>query len=134
MLQNFFRKEIGIEIVDNDVYEEDEQFFVRLSEPKAIMANNESQSLPTRLGAAEATVLVIDDDHGGAFTFSSETFKVAETAGVFYLNVQRHRGARGAVTLPYKVIDGSANNGKDYVAPDPSELHFEDGQTKYECC
>lgn len=94
------------------------------------MAHNEAQSLPVRLVAPEATVLIIDDDHGGSFTFSQETYKVAETAGVFYLDVHRHRGARGPVTLPYKIVDGSAHTQKDFVPPATTEVKFEDGQTK----
>uniref|UniRef100_A0A914QE82 Calx-beta domain-containing protein n=1 Tax=Panagrolaimus davidi TaxID=227884 RepID=A0A914QE82_9BILA len=123
-------KHIEIGIIDNDVYEEDEQFHVRLSNIKAVCDTNEQQTIKAELGLNSlATVLIIDDDHGGAFTFNSEYFKVPENQGVFILEVTRHRGARGKVTIPYRTIDGAAKNGEDYVGHD-GELIFEDGQTK----
>jgi hypothetical protein len=82
------RKEISIGIVDNDIYEDDEQFLVRLSQVKAFRVDDESHTIPARLGAAAtATVLIVDDDHAGAFGFTSEKFKVAESDGAIVLNV-----------------------------------------------
>lgn len=62
-----FRKKIPVSIVDNDTYEDDEQFFVELSN---VHANyNEHQKVPAKLGSAGlATVLIIDDDHGKTST------------------------------------------------------------------
>ena len=49
--------------------------------------------VPVRLGAAStATVLIVDDDHAGAFGFESEKFKVSESAGEFVAEVVRTRG------------------------------------------
>jgi len=125
-------KTISVSIVDNDVYEDDEQFFVQLDNVQASYPNNNSQKIPAKIGTANlATVLIVDDDHGGAFSFDSELFKVAENAGVLILEVTRHRGARGAVTLPYKTIDGTAKEGQDYVSKG-GEIKFHDGQTKAE--
>uniref|UniRef100_A0AC34FNK9 Calx-beta domain-containing protein n=2 Tax=Panagrolaimus sp. ES5 TaxID=591445 RepID=A0AC34FNK9_9BILA len=124
-------KHIEVGIIDNDVYEEDEQFHVRLSNIKAVCDTNEQQTIKAELGINSlATVLIIDDDHGGAFTFNNEYFKVPENQGVFILEVTRHRGARGKVTIPYRTIDGAAKNGEDYVGHHDGSLTFEDGQTK----
>ncbi|KAI6199249.1 hypothetical protein M3Y96_00606600 [Aphelenchoides besseyi] len=115
-------KTIPITIVDNEVYEEDEQFSVKLSNVRAHYQNNEGQKIPAKLGVdSTATILVIDDDMGGAFSFDSELFKV-----------KRHRGARGLVTVPYRTIDGTAKQGEDYIAHHDGELRFQDGQTKAE--
>uniref|UniRef100_A0A7E4UWF2 Sodium/calcium exchanger 1 n=1 Tax=Panagrellus redivivus TaxID=6233 RepID=A0A7E4UWF2_PANRE len=122
-------KVIEIGIVDNDVFEEDEQFHVQLSDVKAVCDTNELQTIKAVLGNDPlATVLIIDDDHGGAFSFDHEVYKVPESSGVFNLELKRHRGARGRVRIPYTVTDGTAENGKDYVAED-GELVFEDGET-----
>ncbi|TKR60574.1 hypothetical protein L596_027801 [Steinernema carpocapsae] len=127
-------QEIEIGIVDNDIYEEDEQFLVRLSQVKAVSADNEQRSLPARLGAAAtATVIIVDDDHAGAFGFSSEKFKVSENAGLFILDVFRARGARGEVHVPFRTVDGMAKNGKDYIGKD-DVLKFTNEQTKAEIC
>uniref|UniRef100_A0A1I8A5K8 Sodium/calcium exchanger 3 n=1 Tax=Steinernema glaseri TaxID=37863 RepID=A0A1I8A5K8_9BILA len=125
-------QEIEIGIVDNDIYEEDEQFLVRLSQVKAVTADDEQKALPARLGAAAtATVIIVDDDHAGAFSFSSEKFKVSENAGIFVVEVFRARGARGEVHVPFRTIDGMAKNGMDYIGRD-DVLKFTNEQTKGE--
>ncbi|PAV71534.1 hypothetical protein WR25_14746 [Diploscapter pachys] len=124
-------REISVEIVDNDIYEDDEQFMVRLSQPRAFNQETFVQ-VPVRLGAAStATVLIVDDDHAGAFGFESEKFKVSESAGEFVAEVVRTRGARGEVSIPYKTVDGLAKAGKDYEHQE-GVLRFKDNQTKAE--
>ncbi|EPB71525.1 Calx-beta domain protein, partial [Ancylostoma ceylanicum] len=127
--ERFYRQEIEIAIVDNDIYEDDEQFMVRLSQ---VRAHSPSQftPIPVRLGAAStATVLIVDDDHAGAFGFTSEKFKVVESAGEFVAEVVRTRGARGEVSIPYKTIDGQAKAGDDYEHCEGT-LRFSDEQIK----
>uniref|UniRef100_A0A1I7S9Y8 Calx-beta domain protein n=1 Tax=Bursaphelenchus xylophilus TaxID=6326 RepID=A0A1I7S9Y8_BURXY len=123
------KKDIEIEIVDRDDYENDEEFYVQLYEPKAHHQDDHNITYKATVGAAfEATVIIVDDDHGGCFTFKSEVLKLKESCGYAYLTVNRTRGARGRVTLPFKVTDGSAKRGKDYECGD-AELVFEDKQT-----
>lgn len=46
-----------------------------------------------RLGAAAtATVLIVDDDHAGAFGFENETEKVAESKGFYEVEVRKNFG------------------------------------------
>uniref|UniRef100_A0A1I7XHY5 Calx-beta domain-containing protein n=1 Tax=Heterorhabditis bacteriophora TaxID=37862 RepID=A0A1I7XHY5_HETBA len=121
-------QEIEIEIVDNDIYEDDEQFLVRLSQVRAHNSVHFS-AVPCRLGAAStATVLIVDDDHAGAFGFRSEKFKVTESVGEFAIEVVRTRGARGEVSIPYKTVDGQAKEGQDYIHQE-GVLKFVDEQT-----
>lgn len=85
---SFFRQEIQVRIVDNDVYEFDEEFFVRLSAPKAVNARNSEEKYPAVLGSAnEALVIIVDDDHAGHFGFESQVYRVMENQGIFYLKV-----------------------------------------------
>ncbi|CAD6193813.1 unnamed protein product [Caenorhabditis auriculariae] len=124
-------QEIRVGIVDNDIYEDDEQFLVRLSQPRAFRAEQFS-SIPVRIGAASvATVLIIDDDHSGCFGFASQNFKVVESVGSFVAEVMRTRGARGEVSIPYKTVDGAAKAGKDYEHQS-GVLKFADEQTMAE--
>ncbi|CAD5223464.1 unnamed protein product [Bursaphelenchus okinawaensis] len=123
------KKDISIEIVDRDDYENDEEFYVQLHTPVAHHKDDHNITYKAAVGAAfEATVIIVDDDHGGCFTFKSEVLKLKESVGYAYLTVNRGRGARGKVTLPFKVTDGSAKRGKDYDCRD-DELVFEDKQT-----
>ncbi|KAK5966618.1 hypothetical protein GCK32_017389, partial [Trichostrongylus colubriformis] len=126
-----FRQEIEIAIVDNDIYEEDEQFLVRLSQVRAHIPG-QFTPIPVRLGAAStATVLIVDDDHAGAFGFASEKFKVVESAGEFVAEIIRTRGARGEVSIPYKTVDGQAKAGADYEHQE-GIIRFDDEQIKAE--
>ena len=121
---------ISIKIMDQDEYEYDEEFFVRLSSPKATSPDNELVTFRAKCGRAfEATVIIVDDDHGGSFSFATEVLKLPESAGEQSIVVTRNRGARGRVTLPYKVREGKAKRGKDFVCDD-GELVFEDRQHK----
>ncbi|KAL7079277.1 hypothetical protein ACQ4LE_001318 [Meloidogyne hapla] len=124
-------KFIEIGIVDNEEYEDDEQFFVKLTNLDAYCADNPGQKLPAQFseGGSVATVMIIDDDHSGAFSFTSQVFRVPESQGQLMLEIRRHRGARGTVILPYKTIEGSAKEGKDFVGQD-AELIFYNNQTK----
>lgn len=52
------------------------------------LIGEEGKPVPARLGCAStATVLIVDDDHAGAFGFTSEKFKVAESKGIFIAEV-----------------------------------------------
>ncbi|CAB3396772.1 unnamed protein product [Caenorhabditis bovis] len=122
---------IKVKIVDNDIYEDDEQFFVRLSQVRAFRSEHFS-SVPSRLGlASTATVIVIDDDHAGCFGFASEKFKCVESCGTFVAEVVRSRGARGEVSIPYKTVDGVAKSPGDYLHQE-GVLKFKDEQTRAE--
>uniref|UniRef100_A0A0N4ZP61 Sodium/calcium exchanger 1 n=1 Tax=Parastrongyloides trichosuri TaxID=131310 RepID=A0A0N4ZP61_PARTI len=121
---------ISIKIVDNDIYEDDETFSIVLSNATAEMAENNKISVPARLGVKSvATVLIIDDDHAGHFMFKSEVQKIPENIGIYSLEVQRSRGARGKVRVPFTVKDGMAIEGRDFVIK-TKELIFDDSETK----
>lgn len=124
-------QKIKVGIVDNDIYEDDEQFMVRLSQVRAFRSEHFS-AVPCRLGpAATATVIIVDDDHAGCFGFTSEKFKCVESCGSFVAEVVRSRGARGEVSIPYKTIDGAAKSPQDYVHQE-GVLKFDDEQSKAE--
>ncbi|CAJ90511.1 Calx-beta domain-containing protein [Caenorhabditis elegans] len=124
-------QKIKVGIVDNDIYEDDEQFMVRLSQVRAFRSEHFS-SVPARLGlAATATVIIVDDDHAGSFGFLSEKFKCTESCGSFVAEVIRSRGARGKVSIPYKTVDGAAKSPQDYEHQE-GVLKFADEQSKAE--
>ncbi|XP_031629724.1 sodium/calcium exchanger 3-like [Contarinia nasturtii] len=111
---------INIEIIDDDIFEEDESFFIQLSNPTngAILGQ---KSL--------ATVMILDDDHAGFFSFAEQEHELIETVGVYELKVVRASGARGCVALPYWTEDGSAKGGKDYESQ-ASRIIFNNNETE----
>lgn len=98
----------------------DESFFIRLSNP----------TNGAELGAASlATVMILDDDHAGFFSFTESEHELIETVGVYELKVVRTSGARGIVSVPYSTADATAKKGKDYEIQS-HQLIFNDNETE----
>ncbi|GMT10213.1 hypothetical protein PFISCL1PPCAC_1510, partial [Pristionchus fissidentatus] len=130
-------QKISIEIVDDDVFEEDEHFYLHLKNLR-VRTKDGLVLDPTRIGGlpvaqietpATATIMVLDDDHAGVFSFEHDHYEVIESCGYLSLRVQRHSGARGKVIIPYRTIEGSASADKHFEAKE-GELVFEDNQTE----
>ncbi|XP_064185188.1 sodium/calcium exchanger 1-like [Anguilla rostrata] len=121
-------KELTVGIIDDDIFEEDEYFYVHLSNPRVVSwSEHDAGSAPGNSGSASllmpkaalgeahtATVTIYDDDHAGIFTFESEATRVSESVGTMQVKVQRTSGARGLVAVPYRTVDGTAKGGEDY--------------------
>ncbi|XP_062242542.1 sodium/calcium exchanger 2b [Platichthys flesus] len=129
------RKDIKVGIIDDDIFEEDEHFFVRLLNLRVGDAEGMFES--DEVGAAPkarlveplvATVTILDDDHAGIFTFSERMVRVSESVGTMEVTVARNSGARGTVILPYRSESGSAKSGEDYEDV-RGELEFNNDQT-----
>ncbi|CAJ0946314.1 unnamed protein product, partial [Mesorhabditis belari] len=128
---------ITIEIVDDDVFEEDEHFYLHL---KNLRVRTKDGLIldPSRIGGlpvaqlempATSTIMILDDDHAGVFSFEHDHFQVIESCGHLQLRVQRHSGCRGKVVIPFRTIDGSARGEKDFESKE-GEIVFEDNQTE----
>ncbi|KAG7200170.1 hypothetical protein KM043_000605 [Ampulex compressa] len=114
------KKTIKLSVIDDELFEEDEHFYVRLS--------NVSQ--PAMLVSPSlATVMILDDDHSGIFGFPERDVDLVESVGQYPLRVVRYSGARGRVVVPYRTVEGTAKPGKQYVHTEGS-LTFEDNQTE----
>ncbi|XP_067085413.1 sodium/calcium exchanger 2a isoform X4 [Osmerus mordax] len=126
------RKEIKVGILDDDVFEEDEHFFVRLQNLRLDEGGSEvGAGTPPRGRLVEplfATVTILDDDHAGIFTFSQRVLRVSESSGVVVVTVARNSGSRGTVVVPYHTEDGSARAAVDYEET-KGELEFTNEQT-----
>lgn len=107
-----------LEVIDDDVFEQDEHFYVRLS----------NVSDPATLSTPKvATVMILDDDHSGIFAFTSKDHELVESVGTYELKIQRYSGARGKVLVPFWTEDGTAKAGKDYE-PLQGEMIFENNE------
>ncbi|XP_054264179.1 sodium/calcium exchanger 1 isoform X2 [Macrosteles quadrilineatus] len=117
---------INLQIIDDDLFEEDEHFFVHLTDLKVQGQATHSVKL---VAPKIAKVLILDDDHSGVFSFPEATIDVPESEGMYELPVERSSGARGKIRVPYRTEDGTGKAGKDYV-----ETHgyviFEDNETR----
>ncbi|XP_038144205.1 sodium/calcium exchanger 1-like isoform X2 [Cyprinodon tularosa] len=110
-------KEIRIDIIDDDIFEEDEHFLVHLTNVRVISngANDHKMNHVDGLAGlglpCTATVTIFDDDHAGIFTFEEPVMTVSESTGMMEVKVTRNSGARGLVVVPYKTIEGTAKGG-----------------------
>lgn len=111
---------IKIDIIDDDVFELDESFYIQLSNPTngAVLGTN-----------SLATVTILDDDHSGYFQFEEREHELVETVGIYELKVVRASGARGMVSIPYWTEDATAKGGKAFE-PQSGQLIFNNNETE----
>ncbi|XP_074872274.1 sodium/calcium exchanger 2 isoform X2 [Carettochelys insculpta] len=129
------QKELKIGIIDDDIFEEDEHFFVRLlnlrvGDAEGMFESDSADHPKGRLVAPLiATVTILDDDHAGIFTFQDKLLRVSECQGTMEVKVVRNSGARGTVIVPYRTVEGTARGaGIDYEDA-CGELEFKDDET-----
>ncbi|XP_015242487.1 PREDICTED: sodium/calcium exchanger 2-like [Cyprinodon variegatus] len=127
--------QVSVGIIDDDIFEEDEHFFVRLlnlrvGDAEGMFESDEVGTAPKArlVEPLVATVTILDDDHAGIFTFSERMVRVSESVGTMEVTVVRNSGARGTVILPYHTESGTAKAGDDYEDA-RGELEFTNDQT-----
>jgi len=117
-------KEIGITIVDDNQWEPDEEFFLKLS----LLSDDDGYDLKLgRTSIMEITIL--NDDEPGTFQFEKRGILVKESIGNAQLSIVRQNGADGDVTVKWRTVDKTAINGKDYVGGE-GEIEFKHGETQ----
>nr|XP_046170561.1 sodium/calcium exchanger 2-like [Oncorhynchus gorbuscha] len=130
------RKEIKVGIIDDDIFEEDEHFFVRLlnlriGDAEGMFESDEPGARPKGrlVEPLVATVTILDDDHAGFFTFRNQLVRVSESVGTMEISVVRNSGARGTVIVPYHTEEGTAKGGGVDYEDTQGELEFSNDQT-----
>ncbi|XP_016091040.1 sodium/calcium exchanger 1b isoform X2 [Sinocyclocheilus grahami] len=130
------QKEIRVGIIDDDIFEEDENFLIHLSNVRVLHDGDEAETTEANhmetiatLGVpSTATVTIFDDDHAGIFTFEEPVTHVSESVGVMEVKVLRTSGARGVVSLPYKTIEGTAHGGGEDFEDTHGVLEFQNDE------
>merc|ERR1719175_566728 len=135
------QKMVTLEVLDDDVFEEDEHFYIRISNLRRKDGKAFSEISVTgedgiakmqpsiQLGTPHmATIMILDDDHGGLFGFEDSEAEIVESIGTFELELKRISGARGKVAIPYNTEDGTAKEGEHYEAQE-GELIFNNEET-----
>lgn len=104
---------VKIEIIDDDSWEPDEDFYVQLYDPNTL-EELEGRDTKTR-------ITIIDDDKPGFVSFeSNQTITTLAQTGVAYVHLKRENGSDGVVTVYFKTeeldkTENTARDGKDYV-------------------
>ncbi|KFU85187.1 Sodium/calcium exchanger 3, partial [Chaetura pelagica] len=129
------QKEFSVGIIDDDIFEEDEHFFVRLSNLRVVESEEppelSNSPYPKAILASPcvATVTILDDDHAGIFTFECGVMHVSESIGMMEVKVLRTSGARGTVIVPFRTIEGTAKGGGEDYEDAYGELEFKNDET-----
>ncbi|XP_074765779.1 sodium/calcium exchanger 3 isoform X7 [Athene noctua] len=129
------QKEFSVGIIDDDIFEEDEHFFVRLSNIRVVESEEppelSNSPYPKAILASPcvATVTILDDDHAGIFTFECDVIHVSESIGVMEVKVLRTSGARGTVIVPFRTVEGTAKGGGEDFEDTYGELEFKNDET-----
>lgn len=129
-------KEIRVEIIDDDIFEEDEHFLVHLSNIRVLSeGTNHEDSMSNHVDSlaglglpSTTTVTIFDDDHAGIFMFEEPVMHVSESIGVMEVKVLRMSGARGVVVVPYKTIEGTAKGGGEDFEDTYGVLEFQNDE------
>ncbi|XP_076074474.1 sodium/calcium exchanger 2-like isoform X1 [Mytilus galloprovincialis] len=111
---------IEIDIVDDDIWEEDEVFFAKISiDP----------SEPGVVGRRAITqIIVLNDDIRDTIRFPKPAFVFKESVGTALVPVEREGGCKGKVTVKYETKDLVAVKGRDYSIDPKQEIVFEKGE------
>merc|ERR1719410_2903522 len=116
-------QKVTLSVEDDDIFEEDEHFYIRISNPRRkdgieipqMSVEGEGMVPSIQLGTPHmATIMILDDDHGGIFQFENTETEIVESVGTYELKLCRMSGARGKVAVPYTTEEGTAKAGKDY--------------------
>jgi len=105
-------KMISVEIVDDDIYEGDEVFYVDLS--NAVGPPGVACEIPKTDGTA--TITIIDDDLPGQLLFENEILTLPESTEdcVTKIKVLRRDGSTGEVSVHFETEEDSATKDMDY--------------------
>ncbi|XP_050432322.1 sodium/calcium exchanger 1 [Adelges cooleyi] len=112
-------KQINVKILDDNQWEPDEVFFLRLSVVH-------QKDLFVKLGSISIIeVTIIDNDEPGIISFGKRGLLVKESAGFVEVPIVRTHGSDSEVTVKWRTIDESAISGRDYVGGQ-GEIIFKD--------
>lgn len=128
-------KQFDCSVIDDDVFEEDEHFYVglvnvRVGNSDGLFSPEEQAQKVQIANPSMATVMILDDDHGGIFHFEVKEVTVPESIGEAHVKVCRSSGARGIVRIPYQTEAGTARGGGVDFEDVKDELVFINDQTE----
>lgn len=113
---------IPIEIIDDNIFEGDENFTVRLT------AVNGATLLPN---ATDTVVRIIDNEALPKVRITPADARISESAGRQQFNIFLLNRSQAPVTVNYAFVDGTATNGVDYAGTDGSVTFLPGGDTSF---
>jgi solute carrier family 8 (sodium/calcium exchanger) len=119
---------IQIKIVDDDSFEQDEDFYVVLKEVKC--ENGHAMKISEE--HSKTCITIIDDDEPGQLQFTKDEYFCVEGEDKYAVcEVQRVNGSSGKITCEFNTQDVTAKAGADYTET-TGTLTFDKGVTVQE--
>jgi len=117
-------KQIEVQIIDDSLHETNEVFFLDLRKPSG-------EGRPKLGKTTTATIMIVDDDEPGVFSFEQEQLFFQESSEEFSVSliVRREHGCSGKSAVSYRTEDATAFADHDYK-PVQGLLEFEHGQVE----
>jgi len=119
-------KVISIPIIDNEVWEEQEDFYIHLD---GLNKDGAPPSDKLGYGIRSTRVVILNDDEPGTLCFFVDEVKASRDAESIQVGISRINGSTGRITCRYSTVDDSAVQGLHYNAVE-GELAFEEGVCK----
>lgn len=120
---NETEKSIDVIVIDDDEWEPDEVFFVKL------MLDNEIVQDAVLGSKTIQEVTILNDDEPGEFEFEKPSFVYKENVGFAEIPICRLNGCDGKVTVEWSSEDITAVEGRDYKGK-KGIIVFESGEVK----
>eukprot|EP00397_Hematodinium_sp_SG-2012_P002162 GEMP01002168.1.p1 GENE.GEMP01002168.1~~GEMP01002168.1.p1 ORF type:complete len:831 (+),score=138.04 GEMP01002168.1:66-2558(+) len=125
------QKSIIIEVIDDDNFEEEEDFFVTLSNPQNDAGDENSKGAVELGECQEARVIIIDDDDPGQLRFDTDEITIYESTENTTLSILVHRehGSTGRISCDYRTEKCNNAEGPNTRIPATSgKLEFSNQQ------
>jgi solute carrier family 8 (sodium/calcium exchanger) len=118
---------IEVKINDDDQPEEDEEFFIDLTDTEA---NKKKKGFTSVIGDVNTcTIEIIDDDKPGTLSFEFTEYVEAESKSEIRGNILRRNGASGVVSCCISTIEGTASGNVNFEPLNESPIKFENKET-----
>lgn len=120
-------KMISVPIIDNEVWEEQEDFTICLEN----LTNNGEPPSSDKIGYGirNTRVVILNDDEPGTLCFFVDEVKASAESESIQVGISRINGSTGRITCHYATQDDTAIQGANYN-PVEGDLIFEEGVTK----
>jgi len=119
-------KFISIPIIDNEVWEEQEDFWINL---EGLSKDGEPPSDKLGYGIRNCRVVILNDDEPGTLCFFVDEVLATRNAQSVQIGVSRINGSTGRIECQYNTVDDTAVQGSNYIAAE-GKLVFEEGVCK----
>lgn len=121
-------------IIDDDIFEEDEYFYVYLGNVCVVVEDgdllwNKYCGLVGKIGKdGIVMIIILDDDYFGIFIFEEEKYMVIEVDGIIKFKVICYMGVCGIVWVLYYIVEGIVKGGGIDYEDVVGELEFENDE------